>query len=509
MESVELEPAPVASPAPVAPPASDRAATTRLVAKNTLWLAGGQIIGMPLGILTSALLARWLGAEDYGFFFLVTTMAGFAATFSEFGQGGAAQRAVARDRSAAGTLLTSALALRLGSFVVAHIVLAVAYWVLDYPSHVGIALAIVTGQTLLFQFGQTAALAARAYERSEFVARNTLILQFATLVAIVPALLLGGGLVGVMVAQLVAAAVASWIDWRLLARLGIQLRRARVATMRLLAREGVGFLVLGGVVVLQWNVNAVMLSKLAGAEVMGWYAAAQRLVGFLIFPCSAVIGSLYPTLCRLVAEDPEEAAATTRSALGVMSWVVLPVALGCALFPDIGIQIFSRESFEPAEDNLRISALVIFFLYFVMVLATYVNALGLQRVWALLQLGSVAISSALNVLLIPMFQDSMGNGGLGVVTATVVSEGFLVFAALRLAPTRLLNASFFRSFGLALLAAACMAIVGLVLRPLVTSWVAAPIAVVVYVVCLRVTGVLNPATIAMVRDMVRRRKARA
>ena len=55
MESVELEPAPVASPAPVAPPASDRAATTRLVAKNTLWLAGGQIIGMPHAILTSAL----------------------------------------------------------------------------------------------------------------------------------------------------------------------------------------------------------------------------------------------------------------------------------------------------------------------------------------------------------------------------------------------------------------------------------------------------------------------
>jgi len=46
-------------------------------------------------------------------------------------------------------------------------------------------------------------------------------------------------------------------------------------------------------------------------------------------------------------------------------------------------------------------------------------------------------------------------------------------------------------------------------RALVTSWVAAPIAVVVYVVCLRVTGVLNPATITMVRDMVRRRKARA
>lgn len=503
MESAELK------TTSVVPGAPDRSETARLVAKNTLWLAGGQIIGMPLGILTSALLARWLGAEDYGFYFLVTTMAGFAATFSEFGQGGAAQRAVARDREAAGTLLSSAIALRLGGYVLAHLALALAYWLLSYPPEVGIGLAIVAGQTLLFQFGQTAALAARAFERSELVARNMLILQLATLVAIVPALLLGGGLLGVLAAQLGASALAAWVDWRLLARLGVQLRRVQATAVRLLFREGVGFLVLGGVVVLQWNINAVMLSKFAGPEVVGWYAAAQRLVGFLIFPCSAVIGSLYPTLCRLLAEDPDEALSTARSALGVMSWVVLPVSLGCALFPDIGIQIFSRESFEPAEDNLRISALVIFFLYFVMVLATYLNALGLQRVWALLQLGSVGISSVLNIVLIPVFQESTGNGGLGVVTATVASEAFLVFSALRLAPARLLNVSFFRSFGWAFLSAGAMAAVGLLLRPLVTSWVAAPISVLVYVGCLRVTGVLNPAALETLRDMVRRRKAKA
>jgi O-antigen/teichoic acid export membrane protein len=267
--------------------------------------------------------------------------------------------------------------------------------------------------------------------------------------------------------------------------------------------------VLGVVMVLQWNINAVMLSQWAEPEDVGWYAASQRLVGFLIFPCSAVIGSLYPTLCRLLAESRQEAQDTARAALATVSWIALPVAIGCAVFPDIGVQIFSRESFGPAEDNLRVSSLVVFGLYFSMVLATYLNALGLQRVWALLQLGSVAVSSSLNVFLIPLFVESSGNGGLGVVTATVFSEAFLVAGGIWLGPRGLLHRPFFRSFGWALLAALCMAVAGGVLRGFVSPWLAAPVSVGVYVAVLRCTGVLNADTTETLRDMLRLRRARS
>lgn len=307
-------------------------------------------------------------------------------------------------------------------------------------------------------------------------------------------------------AQLFAGAVVAWIDWRLLRRLGIALRRFHVDIARPLAREGASFLVLGAVMALQWNINAVMLSKLAEAPDVGWYAASQRLVGFLIFPCSAVIASLYPTLCRLLKESPQEALETTRSALSIVSWIALPVATCCALFPDIGIQIFSRESFGPAEDNLRISAMTVFCLYLAMVLATYLNALGLQRAWTKLQLASVVISSALNWLLIPVFQRTHGNGGLGVVCATLAAEAFLVTGGLWVAPARIVNRSLLRSFGWALLSAVVMGVVGSLLRPLTSSWMAAPICVVVYVGCLRVTGVLNPGTLQILQSMLRRQQ---
>ncbi len=486
-----------------------RGTTSRILAKNTIWLIGGQLLGMPLGILMSALLARKLGAADFGLLFLITTMSGFAATFSEFGQRGAAQGAIARDRAAAGQLVSSAIVLRLLSFVVAHVILGVAVWLLAYEQKVVIGLAIVAASTLLLQFGETAALASRAFERSDFVARNIFIAQIATVGSTVAALLLGGGLLHVLMVQLAAGFVGLVINWRLLARLGIHLRRFQAKTMKLLAQEGFGFLMLSGVIVLQWNVHAVLLSKLTDAEDVGWYAAAHRLVGFLIFPCGAVTASLYPTLCRLLMEAPEEAQGTARSSLSVVSWIALPVAVSCILFPDIGIQIFSSESYGPAQDNLRIFSLVVFALYFAMVLATYLNALGMQRKWAMLQFGSVVISSALGLVLVPYFGETYGNGGLGMVAGTVFSEAFLVAGGLWLAPRGLINRDFLVPFGWALLSAVAMAAVGALLKPFITSWLAAPVALLTYAGCLRITGVLNDETVGTVKEMVRRKRARA
>lgn len=487
--------------------AADRSATARIVAKNTLWLIGGQLVGMPLTVLVNAVMARRLGAEDYGLLFLVITMAGFAGTFSEFGQSGASQRAIARERAAAGMLVSSALSLRMMAFAVAHVVLGVSAWLLAYQPVVLIGLVIASVHTFLLQFGSTAALAARAFERSDFVAKHTLFYQLASAGLALPVLFLGGGLLQVLVAYLCAGAAAAWLDWRLLKRLGIRLKRPVRAVVRLLAKEGLGFLFLSGVIVLQWNINVVMLSKMTDAEDMGWYAASQRLVGFLIFPCAAVTASLYPTLCRLLAESQEEALRTARTALQIVSWIGLPMAIGCGLFPDIGIQIFSQESFGPAESNLRVAALTVFILYFVMTLATYLNSLGLQRTWALLQLGSVCVSSVLNLAFVPLFRAVYGNGGLGVVTATLVSEALLVVGGLWIAPRGILDRAYFRSLGWALLSGLGMIVVGASLRELTSSWVAAPLAICVYLIGLRWTGILNSETLATLKDMLRRRQA--
>ena len=120
---------------------------------------------------------------------------------------------------------------------------------------------------------------------------------------------------------------------------------------------------------------------------------------------------------------------------------------------------------------------------------------------------SVCVSSVLNLAFVPLFRGAYGNGGLGVVTATLVSEALLVVGGLWIAPTRILDRAYFRSLGWALLSGLGMIVVGASLRELTSSWVAAPLAICVYLIGLRWTGILNSEALATLKDMLRRRQA--
>src|SRR6187549_2688087 len=96
----EAEPAP---PAPEAPKKSGA------VLRNTLILVGGQLAGVPLSILLSATMGRYLGAADFGYIYLAGTLTGFGFLLVEWGHGGVMAAAIARDRSRAGSLLGTTL----------------------------------------------------------------------------------------------------------------------------------------------------------------------------------------------------------------------------------------------------------------------------------------------------------------------------------------------------------------------------------------------------------------
>ena len=187
--------------------------------------------------------------------------------------------------------------------------------------------------------------------------------------------------------------------------------------------------------------------------------------------------------------------------------MVMPIALGCALYPEIGISIFSRKSFGPAEDNLRILSLYVFLMYFTMPLGTCLMALGKQRAWGIVLLSCVGVSVVLDPLLVPWFQERTGNGGLGVCVAGVVSELVVVVAGLVLVPRGILDRRLLRSILLASLSGAAMAAVAVLTRGL-SPFVGAPLAVAAYVISLRLTGVLEKDQVAAIQGMIQRKLSR-
>jgi len=481
----------------------------RLVVKNTFYLTVSQALTIPIAILVNATLARFLGPSDFGLLYLASTLCGFGFLVVNWGHDSALPALIARDRGRAGALLGSSLAWRVGSALVVYLVLSVGSLALGYGSEsqwaLGLTFVISGFASLIGACKDTI----RGFERTDIPAYVHVGQQFLTALVIVPALFLGGRLRLSLFVQIPVSAVVLVLIWRSLRTVGIDSLSVRKPELHSLLQVGTPFVFLNLAMALQPNIDAVFLSKLAPSEVMGWFAVSRRLIGVLLFPASALIGALYPTLCRLYAEDRDAFARVSRGAFSSVALLAVPFAVGCGLYPEIGVALFSRNSFREAEDNLRILAVFLFLVYFSMPLGTCILAAGRQRASSIVQGLCVVVSAILDPILIPLFQKRSGNGGLGLCVAAVISETLVIICGVALAPRGIFERTLLKSLGLALASGGLMALVAHLLRPLLPPIVSAPLALLVYAVAVYLTGAVDKAQVAQIRATIARKFARA
>lgn len=472
-------------PAP-APDAQARS-SQRVVLRNTLMLVFAQVAGAPLSMLINAVMGRYLGPEGVGHYYLATTIATFGFLVVEWGQGGTLPAMVATDRARAGVLLGSSLAWRAVAALGACVLLTAGAVVKGYGREFQVALALVCLATAIGTLGKSIRDVVRGFERADISAYSHVGGQVLVVVLVIPTLVMGGGLQAALLANLAASALLLVPLWRVIRPVGIGPLSVERETLRTLYREGKPFLVGGLIVTLQPTIDALILAELAPAEVVGWHGAARKLINVLVFPANALVGALYPTLCRLWVQDRQSYFETARSALRGATTLTVPVAVACFSFPHVGIQLFGEQSFAAAEDNLRVLAIFVLLVYLSMTLGTCLSAAGKQRPWTVAQVACVVVSVVADPILIPLFQRRFGNGGLGVAVASDVSEVLMFAAGAWLAPRGIFDRGVVRTLLAALLAGAAMAGVAHLLSGF-TAWLAAPAAFVTYLAALLLTG---------------------
>jgi O-antigen/teichoic acid export membrane protein len=469
----------------------------KLIAKNALYLVVSQALTMPLSVLTNAVSAHYLGPSAFGYAYLATTMCSFCFLAVGWGQEAVLPAQIARNHALAGVMLGSSLAWRVAASLVVYALLALASHFLNYPVEFQWALGLTALIVALNYLVAACKDTIRGLERTDIGAYVHVGQQLVTAVLVIAVLMLGGLLRASLTAVSVACAIAFAAIWSRLGSVGVGTLTVRPGAIKTLLWEGVPFVLYNIVLELQPNVDALFLSKLAPVEVMGWYAVSRRLVGALLMPSSALIGALYPTLCRLRATDRQGFNQTTNAALRTVVLAAAPIAIGTGLFPEIGVALFSRESFRPAEDNLRILSGLVFLVYLSMPLGSAVLAAGRQRIWALVQCLCVLISLVVDPWLVPIFQHRYGNGGLGPCIAAVLSESVMVSFGIALLPAGVFDRKLRRTMLLTFISGTAMVVTALLARPL-GSWIAATLAVATYAVALRVTGAIDEGQIASV-----------
>jgi O-antigen/teichoic acid export membrane protein len=417
------------------------ALSTRIVFRNTGLLVIAQALAAPLSVLVNAVAARKLGAEDYGLLFQSLAFSTFAFLFVEWGQSAVLTAKVATQRQLAGRFLGSALAFRLAAAILVGLLVLGVFALARYPPRF---IAVLSLSMVMLTFG-TVVLACqdtmRGFERAELAAGTYVAWQLMGAGVVMPVLLLGAGIYGFQIAQICCAAVGCSVVLWLLPRLKVPALEVDPEVIRDLFLSGRPFLIFGIVLLLQPLVDSAWLSELLPppSKDVGWYAAARKLIGALSTPASALTASLYPTLVRLKIESMQTYRRTVADALYAVTVMVVPVALGCALFPALGISIFGQSSYAPAERDLVMLAPNLAFVYLSMPVGACLASSGRQSVWTVVQMGSVVFSLIFDPIAIHWFLRHQGNGGLGVCLVASISELLMLTGGLVLLPPGILR----------------------------------------------------------------------
>jgi O-antigen/teichoic acid export membrane protein len=483
--------------------ATDGAGRGPSLVRNTFYLTAAQAVTIPLSILSNALIGRYLGSEQFGFLYLATTLCSFGVLALEWGQQGAVPALVARNREGAASYLGTSLAWRTGSSLLVSLLLALLCVALGYETGVRWAVALAFPLAVLNSFNAGFKDTIRGFERTDIPALAHVAQQLMMVLIVVPVLLLGGQLRALLLSHIAVAFLTMVYLRRSLGAVGITKLRFDRSFLKPLLRQGTPFVFFDIAMVLGPNINASFLAKLAPAEVIGWFHVSQKLIGLLLFPATALVGALYPTLCRLHGQDQEGFARVTRGALYGVSLVAIPAAVGCGAFAEIGVAIYGAGEFAGAVPHLRVMSLFVLLVYFSMPLGISIIASARQKTWTLVQCVCLLVSLVGSPFLVPYFQRTMGNGALGTCLTLVVSELVVVACGIVFATRGLFDATLLKSIAMALVAGAAMLGVALLLKP-VSLFLAVPAACLVYAAVAWYGGAVQPSTADMIRDKLGR-----
>jgi O-antigen/teichoic acid export membrane protein len=302
----------------------------------------------------------------------------------------------------------------------------------------------------------------------------------ALLVAVsVPALLLGGHVLAAILAQGVAGVGALGVAALLFRRLHLGQGTVSRQTARALVAGGAPVVAMSLAIALQPNVDAILLSKLAPATAVGWFAAARNFMGVLIAPASILGSASYPRLSR-ARNSPAQFRHELRTALRPLLVLGALGTVGTYLFAELAVGlVYGTQKFGPSVSILQVFAPGLLLLFIDMQLGGAILASGRSIGLAVAKATAVLIGAGLDWLLIPWCQARFGNGGIGVVLSFSLSEFVIIVAALLLIPRGTLDRRSVMDVGRAVAAGALTLVVCWSL-PAMSPFALLPVCIVVF-----------------------------
>jgi O-antigen/teichoic acid export membrane protein len=434
----------------------------RRIAANSVLRAGGETVAKVASLAFFVVMARELGEQRFGDFNFALSLATVLIAASGFGTNGLLAREVARDRGLVDDYMSNVNAVKvltsLGLFAAMVVIVNLG----GYDGDTRLAVYLVGAGVVVENYAKTWHSTMQAYERLGLVSVSLIVQRVATAAAGITLMLGGAGLVTVSAVFLggalagLATAVASL-------RIAVVRPRRMVDRARWLplvkAGVPIGMVSLLFTVLLQ--IDATLLSFLTGGDnaEVGVYSAAFRFVAAFFFLSWVFGAAVQPWFARQEDDRSLSLARAYELGLKVLTAVLLPLGVGCAVLAEPLIDVLYGSDYAEAVLPLRLlSAVLVLYgisqLTSVLLISRYRPG-EFHRVLVLV----VAQNLGCNLLLIPLLEAD------GAALSAAISAVLLGALSLRSGSRITGHLDLARAFAGPLLAGAAMAATLLLLSP--------------------------------------------
>lgn len=391
--------------------------------RNAAFLFGGEVAARAVGFLTTALLARRLGAEGFGQIGFATAVFAYGVAATDFGILTTAARTVAQDPATGRRLVGDIVSLRLLLGLAAAVLIALFALLLPKPPNVRLLLllyglgVVVQCALLEWMFIGQERLGIVALSRSatslSYFGLVLVLVRSATSILFVP------------VAFVIASAVGMFILWLgHLRKHGWSGIRFNLQAWRVLLARAWPIGLAATLTQLHVNAGVIIMGLVGSFESVGSYSAAYRLVFFLMILDRVLQTVFLPVVSRFLALRRERLGELTGVAIRLVLTAALPLCTGLTLLAQPILTLVFGSQYVAAAAELRIMAWMLLLSMLTSLAGSTLVGAGAERVL----LRATALGTLVSVALAAIGVQLLG--GQGAAVALVTGEATILSALL-------------------------------------------------------------------------------
>lgn len=468
----------------------------RTLARNTLFLLLATVFTNVAAFVWNVYLARYLGTAGFGILSTALALTGIFSILADLGIGTYLTREIARDPTGAGELVAAGLGNRIIlSCIVFLMILLLPLTGLYHGTSVAVII-IIACYMLMSSFSSFFNSLFQGLQRMEYQTIWNILNSLFILMGVLAVVWLGGNVVHVAVAYLVAAILS------LLYSITIFTRRfftPGLSFSREMIMEAIPFGITSVFSMIYFWIDSVMLSLIKGDVSVGLYNAPYRLLTVIVSLYSVYTAAVFPVMSRFHVESEDSLRFTYRRSIKYLVIIAVPIIfMVFALAVPIIELIFSAKYLESVA-ALRVLITATAFMFVNGVTSSLLGSVNRQTTVTKITGTAAIFNVILNLILIPRF-DFMGASA-----ATVITEVFMTILFL-IAVRKLGFGPSWRDLHAAwrILLPASVSIV-LLLTP-ISIIIMAPLALGAYIAGILITGALDSVDRDILRSIIRERE---